>query len=82
MIAASLADVWHLIKLPDFYHFWSKLQKAEEEKGMAERTEIVKWSFKDGTVLDVKMEEHSVRKTCYIKRKATCKSANDKAPAD
>ena len=27
---------------------------------MSPETDIVKWTFKDGTVLDVKLEEHSV----------------------
>ncbi|MCJ1445665.1 MAG: hypothetical protein MMC23_006170 [Stictis urceolatum] len=59
VIAAPLAQVWHLIKLPSFASFWSKLDKAEEVKGTSPETDIVKWSFKDGTVLDVKQEEHS-----------------------
>lgn len=29
-------------------------------KGTSEETDIVKWSFKDGTVLEVKQDEHSV----------------------
>ena len=39
---------------------WSKLEKSEWVKGVSEETDIVKWSFKDGTVLEVKQEEHSV----------------------
>lgn len=30
-------------------------------KGASPETDVVKWTFKDGTVLDVKQEEHSVR---------------------
>ncbi|KAF2194608.1 Bet v1-like protein [Zopfia rhizophila CBS 207.26] len=59
VIEAHLSDVWHLIKLPDFANFWSKLDKSERVKGTSEETDIVKWTFKDGTVLDVKQEEHS-----------------------
>ncbi|KAG6986554.1 hypothetical protein G7Y79_00078g100080 [Physcia stellaris] len=44
VISAPLSQVWHLIKLQDFHKFWSKLEKSEH----------------DGTVLDVKQEEHSV----------------------
>lgn len=29
-------------------------------KGASEETDIVKWTFKDGTELEVKLEEHSV----------------------
>jgi hypothetical protein len=62
VISAPLADVWHLIKLESFPQFWSKLEKASEVKGASPDTDIVKWTFKDGTVLDVKQEEHSVRR--------------------
>jgi len=60
VISAPLADVWHLIKLQDFDKFWSKLKTSEFVKGASPDTDIVKWSFKDGTVLEVKQEEHSV----------------------
>ena len=60
VIEAPLSIVWHLIKLQDFSKFWSKLEKSEYEKGTSPETDIVKWTFKDGTVLDVKQEEHSV----------------------
>ncbi|CAI6336401.1 unnamed protein product [Periconia digitata] len=59
VIAAPFSAVWHLIKLQDFSKFWSKLEKSEWVKGASEETDIVKWTFKDGTVLDVKQEEHS-----------------------
>ena len=61
VIPASLAQVWHLIKLQDFSAFWSKLSKSEIITGASPETDLVKWAFKDGTVLEVKMEEHSVR---------------------
>ena len=61
VIDAPLSSVWHLIKLQDFHNFWSKLDKSEHEKGTSPETDVVKWTFKDGTVLDVKLEEHSVR---------------------
>ncbi|KAF1942937.1 Bet v1-like protein [Clathrospora elynae] len=59
VIEAPFSDVWHLIKLQDFSKFWSRLEKSEFVKGASEETDIVKWSFKDGTVLEVKQEEHS-----------------------
>lgn len=61
VIKAPLSQVWHHIKLQDFSKFWSAVSKSEFVKGASEETDIVKWSFKDGTVLEVKQEEHSVR---------------------
>ena len=60
VISAPLSQVWHLIKLQDFHKFWSKLEKSEHVKGVSPETDVVKWTFKDGTVLEVKQEEHSV----------------------
>ncbi|KAM0806430.1 hypothetical protein BDR22DRAFT_896086 [Usnea florida] len=59
VIAAPLAQVWHLVKLQDFHHFWSKLDKSFHVKGVSPETDIVKWTFKDGTQQEVKQEEHS-----------------------
>ena len=61
VIAAPLAQVWHLVKLQDFHQFWSKLDKSFHVKGVSPETDIVKWTFKDGTQQEVKQEEHSVR---------------------
>lgn len=60
MIKAPLAHVWHFIKLQDFSKFWSAVSSSEFVKGASEETDIVKWTFKDNTVLEVKQEEHSV----------------------
>ena len=60
VIAAPLAQVWHLIKLQDFHQFWTKLDKSHHVKGVSHETDIVQWTFKDGTVQEVKQEEHSV----------------------
>lgn len=60
VIAAPLSQVWHLIKLQDFSSFWTKLSKSEYVKGASPETDIVKFTFKDGTEQDVKQEEHSV----------------------
>ncbi|KAK3209411.1 hypothetical protein GRF29_69g1726396 [Pseudopithomyces chartarum] len=59
VIEAPFSAVWHLIKLQEFSSFWSKLEKSEVVKSASPETDIVKWTFKDGTVLDVKQEEHS-----------------------
>lgn len=60
VIDASFSDVWHLIKLQDFSKFYSALDKSEWLKGTSPETDIVKWTFKDGTILEVKQEAHSV----------------------
>ncbi|KAF2485594.1 hypothetical protein BDY17DRAFT_107490 [Neohortaea acidophila] len=59
VIRAPLAHVWHYIKLQDFSKFWSAITKSETVKGASEEADVFKWSFKDGTVLEVKQEEHS-----------------------
>ena len=61
VIRAPLSHVWHFIKLQDFSKFYSALEKSEYVKSANEETDVVKWSFRDGTVLEVKQEEHSVR---------------------
>ncbi|KAG0652287.1 hypothetical protein D0Z07_0780 [Hyphodiscus hymeniophilus] len=59
VIEAKFSDVWHLIKLENFSDFWSALKSSELVKGASPDTDIVKWSFKDGTILEVKLDEHS-----------------------
>ncbi|KAF2461829.1 hypothetical protein BDY21DRAFT_1651 [Lineolata rhizophorae] len=59
VIDAPLSDVWHLIKLPEFASFWTALSEGEWVKGASPETDIVKWTFKDGTVQQIKQEEHS-----------------------
>lgn len=60
VIEAPLAQVWHLIKLQDFSTFWSKLSTSEFVKDSSPEADVVRWTFTDKTVLDVKQEEHSV----------------------
>lgn len=55
-----MSAVWHQIKLQEFSKFWSALRSSDFVKGASEETDIVKWTFTDGTVLEVKQEEHSV----------------------
>jgi len=59
VIKAPLAHVWHHIKLHDFANFWSALKTSELVKGVSSEADVARWTFKDGTVLDVKQEEHS-----------------------
>ena len=61
VISAPFATVWHLIKLESFSHFWSALAKSEAVKDASPEEEVVKWIFKDGTELEVKLEARSVR---------------------
>jgi len=59
VVSATFSDVWHMIKLENFADFWSALEKSETVKGVSPDTDVVKWTFKDGQVLEVKQEEHS-----------------------
>ncbi|KAI0004440.1 hypothetical protein F4779DRAFT_73275 [Xylariaceae sp. FL0662B] len=59
VIKAPLSDVWHLIKLQDFSNFWTALKSSQFVKAANAETDVVKWTFKDGTELEVKQEEHS-----------------------
>ncbi|KAM0751474.1 Bet v1-like protein [Meredithblackwellia eburnea MCA 4105] len=59
VINAPLAKVWTQIKLGDFSNWWSKLSKSVVAKGTSEETDVFIWTFKDGTELTVKQEEHS-----------------------
>ncbi|TGJ77145.1 hypothetical protein E0Z10_g10734 [Xylaria hypoxylon] len=68
VIKAPLSQVWHHIKLQNFSNFWSALTSSEFVKGTNDEADVVHWTFKDGTELDVKQEEHSVRHTPYAIR--------------
>ncbi|KAI1823488.1 hypothetical protein F4861DRAFT_509991 [Xylaria intraflava] len=59
VIKAPLSHVWHHIKLQNFSDFWSALKSSGFVKGTSEEADVVHWTFKDGTELDVKQEEHS-----------------------
>lgn len=43
----------------NFADFWTALKSSEATQAQ-EETDVVKWTFKDGTELEVKQEEHSV----------------------
>jgi hypothetical protein len=61
VINASLSSIWRLIKLKEFGNFYTGITKSESVPSTADgETDIVKWTFKDGTVLEVKEEEYSV----------------------
>ncbi len=61
VIEAPLAKVWHCIKLADFSNWGSNFSKSETVKGASPEADVFKWTFKDGTAVEVKQEEHSVR---------------------
>jgi len=63
VIKAPLSHVWHFIKLPDFDKFWTAIKKAEHVKGVSDETDIVRWTFTDGNVVEVKQDEHSVSRS-------------------
>lgn len=60
VIRAPLSNVWHFIKLPDFPKFWPAITNAEQAKGTSGETDVVRWTFKDGSVVEVKQDEYSV----------------------
>ncbi|KAJ9123996.1 hypothetical protein QFC22_000788 [Naganishia vaughanmartiniae] len=59
VIKAPFSDVWTMIKLPRFAEWWSALEKSEIVKGVSDEADVYRFTFKDGTVQDVKLEEHS-----------------------
>jgi len=59
VIRAPLSHVWHFIKLLEIPKFWSLIKKAEHVKGVSYDTDVVRWTFKDGNVVEVKQDEHS-----------------------
>lgn len=60
LIPAHISQVWHLIKLPQFSSWLGLLKDSAEVKDSSPETETVRWTYKDGTVQDIKQEEHSV----------------------
>ncbi|KAL2164781.1 hypothetical protein VTH06DRAFT_76 [Thermothelomyces fergusii] len=59
VIRAPLSHVWHFIKLSEFGKFWPAISKAEHVKGTSSETDVVRWIFTDGSVVEVKQDEHS-----------------------
>jgi len=53
VISAPIDDLWNAIQLSNVHAFWTNLKDNSSEAN------VTKWTFKDGTVLDVKQEEHS-----------------------
>ncbi|KAH8589829.1 hypothetical protein B0O99DRAFT_636305 [Bisporella sp. PMI_857] len=62
VINASLSSVWRLVKLKEFVNFYTAISKSELVSSANEEKDIVRWTFQDGTVLEVKEEEYSTEK--------------------
>jgi hypothetical protein len=60
VIKAPLSHVWHQIKLESFADWWSALKSSKLVKGVSDDTDVIEWTFNDGSVVQVKQEEHSV----------------------
>ncbi len=60
VIKAPLSFVWHFVKLLDFQKFWTAVNKADRIKGATADTDVVRWTFKDGSSVEVKQDEYSV----------------------
>ncbi|KAJ9097714.1 hypothetical protein QFC21_004752 [Naganishia friedmannii] len=59
VIKAPFSNVWTLIKLPRFAEWWSALDKSEIVKGVSDEADVYKFTFKDGTSQEVKLDAHS-----------------------
>ncbi|KAK1755844.1 hypothetical protein QBC47DRAFT_381465 [Echria macrotheca] len=59
VIKAPLSHVWHFIKLQEFDKFSTAIKKAEWVKGVSDDTDVVRWTYEDGNVVEVKQDEHS-----------------------
>lgn len=60
VLRAPFTNVWHFIKLGDFHKFWRALSKCEKVENTSHDTDVYRWTFKDGTSVEVKQDEHSV----------------------
>ncbi|GHJ88691.1 hypothetical protein NliqN6_5093 [Naganishia liquefaciens] len=59
VIKGNFSDVWTLIKLGRFAEWSSALKSSEVVKGVSDEADVYKFTFTDGTVQEVKQEEHS-----------------------
>ncbi|KAM7183712.1 hypothetical protein V8F20_012517 [Naviculisporaceae sp. PSN 640] len=59
VLQAPLANVWHFIKLGEFHKFWRALEKSEKVDNTSHDTDVYRWTFKDGSAVEVKQDEHS-----------------------
>ncbi|KAK4056437.1 hypothetical protein OIO90_002580 [Microbotryomycetes sp. JL221] len=59
VIDAPLSAVWHLIKPESFADWLSTLETSSVAKGTTPDTDVYHWTYKDGSKVTVKMEEHS-----------------------
>ncbi|TLS21013.1 uncharacterized protein PpBr36_10741 [Pyricularia pennisetigena] len=64
VINAPISEIWPLIQLKNFQNFFIGISKTEILPSDDIQPEIIRWTFDDGTVLDVKEEEYSNLKNC------------------
>src|ERR1700721_1516113 len=75
VISAPIDDLWNSIQLDSLSSFWTNLKEVSSSAN------VTKWTFHDGTVLDVKQEEHSVSKASLnLRRLRTGSQINDQFP--
>ncbi|KAI6369731.1 hypothetical protein MCOR25_004360 [Pyricularia grisea] len=59
VINAPVSKVWSLIQLRNFQNFFVGINKTEILSSKDSQSEVIRWTFDDGTVLDVREEEYS-----------------------
>ncbi|TLD18169.1 hypothetical protein PspLS_10355 [Pyricularia sp. CBS 133598] len=64
VINAPISKVWPLIQLRNFQNFFVGINKTEVLPSKDFQPEIIRWTFDDGTVLDVREEEYSNITNC------------------
>jgi hypothetical protein len=73
VISASVGDLWNAIQLDNVHSFWTNISDVQSSAN------VTKWTFHDGTVLDVKQEEHSVRPSSPTPTRQSDRSISDQS---
>jgi len=60
IVDAPLWRVWDLVKLENFSKFYSGIGKSECIQPCCDGADVIRWTFHDGMVIEVKREEYSV----------------------
>lgn len=60
VINAPVSKVWSMVQLKNFQNFFVDINKTEILPSEDLQKEVIRWTFDDGTVLDVREEEYSV----------------------
>ncbi|KAL5905928.1 hypothetical protein ACKVV7_010321 [Pyricularia oryzae] len=59
VINAPVSKVWRMVQLKNFQNFFVDINKTEILPSEDLQKEVIRWTFDDGTVLDVREEEYS-----------------------